>query len=107
MTLQRILGYKTFEMVSNYVTPALSHARVQHRKFSPIDRMNYGMVKLSRNNRRQDRGECKNRKELMVLWCIVAVIIHHRYPASVPDESSQRFAHHCRADQRGCSNRSW
>lgn len=50
MTLQRILGHKTFEMVRNYVTPASSHARVQHRKFSPIDRMNFfgGGVKLGR-----------------------------------------------------------
>ena len=41
MNLQHILGHKTFEMVRNYVTPASSHARVQHRKFSPIDRMNF------------------------------------------------------------------
>ena len=67
MTFQRILGQKTLEMIRNYVTPASSHARVQHRKFSPIDRMNLGRVKLGRNNRRQGRGESKNRKELMVV----------------------------------------
>ena len=107
MTLQRILGHKTSEMVRNYVTSASSHARVPHRKFSPIDRMNLGRVKLGRNDRRQGRGECKNLKELMVVWCIVAVLSHYRYPASVPDESSQRFAHGCRAGQIGYSNRSW
>ena len=44
MTFQRILGHKTLEMVSNYVTPISSQARVQHRKFSPIDRINLGRV---------------------------------------------------------------
>ena len=106
MTFQRILGHKTFEMVSNYVTPALSHARAPHRKFPPIDRMNLGRVKLGRNNRRQGRGESKNRKELMVVWCIVTVLSHQRYSASVPDESSQRLAHDCRAGQTGYSNQS-
>ena len=67
MTLKRILVHKTLEMIRNYVTPALSHARVQHRKFSPIDRMSLGRVKLGRNDRGQGRGEIKNRKELMVV----------------------------------------
>ena len=107
MNLHHILGHKTFEMVRNYVTPASSHARVPYRKISLIDRRNLGRVKSGRNNRRQGRGESKNRKELMVVWRIVSVLSHHRYRASVPDESSQRFAHHCGAGQIGYSNRSW
>ena len=67
MTLQRILGHKTFEMVRNYVIPASSHVRVQHRKYSHIDRMNFGRVKLGRNNRRQGRAESKNLRELMIV----------------------------------------
>ena len=67
MTLQRILWHKTLEMVGNYVTPASSLTRVQHRKYSHIDRMNLGRVKLGRNNRRQGRGESKTRKEMMIV----------------------------------------
>jgi hypothetical protein len=67
MTLQRILGHKTSELVRNYVTPISSQARVQHRKYSHIDWMNLGRVKLGRNDRGQGRGEIKNRKELMVV----------------------------------------
>ena len=62
MTLQRILGHETLEMVRNYVTPISSQSRVQHRKYSHIDRMNLGRVKLGRNNHRQGRGEIKTGK---------------------------------------------
>jgi len=38
-TLQQILGHTTLEMVRRYVNLASAHVRVQHRKFSPMDRM--------------------------------------------------------------------
>ncbi len=38
-TLQQILGHTTLEMVKRYVNIASAHVRVQHRKFSPMDRM--------------------------------------------------------------------
>ncbi len=38
-TLQQILGHTTLEMVRRYVNIASAHVRVQHRKFSPMDRM--------------------------------------------------------------------
>jgi site-specific recombinase XerD len=39
-TLQQILGHTSLEMVRNYVNLASSHITVQHRKFSPLDRLN-------------------------------------------------------------------
>jgi site-specific recombinase XerD len=47
-SLQQILGHTSLEMVRRYVTLASSQVRVQHRKFSPMDRMNLGRVKLGR-----------------------------------------------------------
>jgi site-specific recombinase XerD len=47
-SLQQILGHTSLEMVRRYVTLASSQVRVQHRKFSPMDRMNLGKVKLGR-----------------------------------------------------------
>ena len=38
-TLQQILGHTTLEMVRRYVTLASSQVTVQHRKFSPMDRL--------------------------------------------------------------------
>jgi hypothetical protein len=38
-SLQQILGHTTLEMVRRYVSPASAHVAVQHRKFSPIDRI--------------------------------------------------------------------
>ena len=38
----------SLEMVRRYVTLASSQVRVQHRKFSPMDRMNLGRVSLGR-----------------------------------------------------------
>lgn len=45
-SLQQILGHTSLEMVRRYVTLASSQVRVQHRKFSPMDRMNLGRVRL-------------------------------------------------------------
>jgi len=39
-SLQQILGHTTLEMVRRYVTLASTHVTVQHRKFSPMDRLN-------------------------------------------------------------------
>jgi site-specific recombinase XerD len=45
-SLQQILGHTSLEMVRRYVTLASSQVRVQHRKFSPMDRMNLGRVRF-------------------------------------------------------------
>ncbi len=39
-TLQQILGHSTLEMVRHYINLASSHITMQHRKFSPPDRLN-------------------------------------------------------------------
>jgi len=39
-SLQQILGHSSLEMVRRYVSLASAHVAVQHRQFSPIDRMN-------------------------------------------------------------------
>lgn len=44
-TLQQILGHTTLEMVRRYVNLASAHVRVQHRKFSPMDRMRLSISK--------------------------------------------------------------
>jgi site-specific recombinase XerD len=53
-TLQQILGHTTLEMVRRYVNLASAHVRVQHRKFSPMDRMKLGrtLTKMPDTNRR-------------------------------------------------------
>ncbi|MFH2203826.1 MAG: site-specific integrase, partial [Elusimicrobiota bacterium] len=38
-SLQAILGHSTLEMVRNYVNLASRDVMVQHRKFSPLDRL--------------------------------------------------------------------
>jgi len=38
-TLQKILGHTTMDMVRNYVNLASSDIQIQHRKFSPLDRI--------------------------------------------------------------------
>lgn len=45
-SLQQILGHTSLEMVKRYVTLASAQVRVQHRKFSPMDRMNLGRGRL-------------------------------------------------------------
>ena len=39
-TLQQVLGHSTLEMVRHYVNLASSHITMQHRRFSPLDRLN-------------------------------------------------------------------
>lgn len=40
-SLQQILGHTTLEMVGRYVTLASSQVTIQHRKFSPMDRLGF------------------------------------------------------------------
>lgn len=55
-SLQQILGHSTLEMVRHYVTLAASQVTVQHRKFSPVDRMELGKRKSSRNTSQDNNG---------------------------------------------------
>jgi site-specific recombinase XerD len=43
-TLQQILGHTTLEMVRRYVNLANAHVMTQHKRFSPVDRMNLKQV---------------------------------------------------------------
>ena len=45
-SLQQILGHSSLEMVRRYVTLASAQVSVQHRKFSPMDRMGFDTSKL-------------------------------------------------------------
>jgi len=45
-SLQQILGHTSLEMVRRYVTLASAQVRVQHRKFSPMDRMKLGRIRV-------------------------------------------------------------
>ncbi len=45
-SLQQILGHTSLEMVRRYVTLASAQVRVQHRKFSPMDRMKLGTMRF-------------------------------------------------------------
>ena len=54
-SLQQILGHSTLEMVRNYVNLASAQVGIQHRKYSPMDRMGMGrlvnrFVRPSRHN---------------------------------------------------------
>ncbi|HEY87140.1 MAG TPA: tyrosine-type recombinase/integrase [Dehalococcoidia bacterium] len=66
-SLQQILGHSSLEMVRRYVTLASAQVRVQHRKFSPMDKMNLGRVKLGRVGGNGGRNGSKSRKELLAL----------------------------------------
>jgi hypothetical protein len=59
-SLQQILGHTSLEMVRRYVTLASSQVRVQHRKFSPMDRMNLGRVRLGGTRGNGNRNEPSN-----------------------------------------------
>jgi len=66
-SLQQILGHTSLEMVRRYVTLASSQVRVQHRKFSPMDRMNLGRVKLGRAGGNGGRNGHKAKRGLVRL----------------------------------------
>jgi site-specific recombinase XerD len=56
-TLQQILGHTTLEMVRRYVNLSSAHMRVQHRKFSPMDKMDLKKSRLGSTNRGAYRGD--------------------------------------------------
>ncbi|MGB2584337.1 MAG: tyrosine-type recombinase/integrase [Dehalococcoidia bacterium] len=63
-SLQQILGHTSLEMVKRYVTLVSAQVRVQHRKFSPMDRMNLGRVmvgRMTRNGPSNGNGLAKKR----------------------------------------------
>jgi site-specific recombinase XerD len=66
-SLQQILGHTSLEMVGRYVTLASAQVRVQHRKFSPMDRMNLGRIKLGRVGGNGGRDGSKARRGLVSL----------------------------------------
>jgi len=43
-TLQQILGHTTLEMVRHYINLANAHVMTQHKRFSPVDRMNLRQI---------------------------------------------------------------
>jgi integrase/recombinase XerC/integrase/recombinase XerD len=47
-TLQSILGHTTLEMTRRYVTLASSHVNIQHRRFSPMDRVDAPALRTRR-----------------------------------------------------------
>ena len=56
-SLQQILGHSSLEMVRRYVTLASAQVTVQHRKFSPMDRMNAGRLRGLQNRPKNSRNE--------------------------------------------------
>ncbi len=53
-TLQQILGHTTLEMVRRYVNLAAAHVTFQHRRFSPMDRMDLKKIRTVSANRSAD-----------------------------------------------------
>ena len=49
------------------MTLASAQVRVQHRKFSPMDRMNLGRVRLGRTSGNGGRNGSKEKRELVPL----------------------------------------
>jgi len=66
-SLQQILGHTSLEMVRRYVTLASAQVRVQHRKYSPMDRMNLGSVKLGRARGNGGTNRSNKKKELVAI----------------------------------------
>jgi site-specific recombinase XerD len=58
-TLQQILGHTTLEMVRRYVNLASPHVTLQHRKFSPMDRMDLKKFRPGGTNRTSDSREAR------------------------------------------------
>ena|GEM_PF-4487556 len=48
---------------------ASAQVRVQHRKLSPVNMMNPGMVRLGRTGRTGSRNGRKVKKGLVAAWC--------------------------------------
>jgi len=66
-SLQQILGHTSLEMVRRYVTLASAQVRVQHRKFSPMDRMNLGRVRLGGSVGNGGRNGNRERRQLVAV----------------------------------------
>lgn len=66
-SLQQILGHTSLEMVRRYVTLASAQVRVQHRKFSPMDRMNLGRVRLGGSGGNGGRNRNRERSQGVVV----------------------------------------
>ena len=61
-SLQQILGHTTLEMVRRYVNLASTHVAVQHRKYSPMDRMTVMNAKVgaSKSNYWHDTSKLRS-----------------------------------------------
>jgi len=55
-TLQQILGHTTLEMVRHYINLANAHVMTQHKRFSPVDRMNLRQINRAVTMRKAGRG---------------------------------------------------
>lgn len=56
-SLQQILGHTTLEMVGKYVSLASTHVAIQHRKYSPMDRINVAHVRPWRQDKPVNKGD--------------------------------------------------
>ena len=56
-SLQQILGHTTLEMVRRYVTLASAHVIVQHRKYSPMDRMSVAGLRGLRTGSKDSKND--------------------------------------------------
>lgn len=64
-SLQHILGHTTLEMVRHYVNLASSQIAVQHRKFSPIDRLKVPIrQKALPPHKAGDKGSARRRAKV-------------------------------------------
>jgi hypothetical protein len=54
-TLQSILGHTTLEMTRRYVALASSQVNLQHRRFSPMDRINTAVFRSGRRHPHETR----------------------------------------------------
>ena len=56
-TLQQILGHTTLEMVRHYINLANAHVMTQHKRFSPVDRMNLRQINRAVTMRKSGQGK--------------------------------------------------
>jgi hypothetical protein len=61
------LGHTSLEMVRRYVTLASAQVRVQHRKFSPMDRMNLGSIRLGKSVGNVSKNGNRERRQLVAM----------------------------------------
>jgi hypothetical protein len=58
-SLQQILGHTTLDMVRRYVTLGNSQIMTQHKRFSPVDRMNLRQINRAVTVQKMVRGRRK------------------------------------------------